>query len=290
MQSGGGKKMLETKLEIFKAGYCTHKEKIALKNGSLREVKFPAMFALIEHPKEGYVLFDTGYASLFEKETKKFPYNIYAKITPVFFEEEESALNQVKKIGVDPKEIKKIFISHFHADHIAGLKEFPEAHFICSKRAYKSIENEKGFSALVKAYIPDLLPNNFDEKVTFIEESKRYIPENETEKDLENTFGKLYDVFGDGSFVSMDLSGHAEGQFGLFLKNEKEYSFLVADAVWRSKSYKENIKPLFPAKIIMSDSKEYKENFEKIVKFYKMQPDVFIIPSHCEDVYGGRDN
>lgn len=278
---------MNSKVKLLMAGYCTHKEKMALKTGRMETIKFPALFALIKINENDYMLFDTGYSKLFESETKKFPFNIYAMITPVFYEEEDSVSSQLSKLGISKDQIKFVFISHFHADHISGLKDFPNAKYICSKRAYQSIQNSRGFKALLKAYIPNLLPNDFTSRCLFIEDTKIFSNEhrNSTLMNLSDSFGPIYDILGDGSLLSMDLSGHAEGQFGLFINDNNGYVFLVADAVWRSDSFKKDIKPFFLAKIIMSNSKEYIINFNKIVAFHKLEPSVFIVPSHCEEVF-----
>ena len=47
---------------------------------------------------------------------------------------------------------------------------------------------------------------------------------------LSEYFTKLYDVFGDGSIIGTELNGHAKGQLGIYLSEQK--MFLVADACW----------------------------------------------------------
>ena len=52
-------------LKFFQAGYCTHPQGMVLRGAPWRSAKFPATFALIEHPTIGKVLFDTGYTQRF---------------------------------------------------------------------------------------------------------------------------------------------------------------------------------------------------------------------------------
>lgn len=277
---------MAVKLDLFQAGYCTHKADVVLRDEAKVDMKFPALFALLKHPSHGYILFDTGYSERFQNETKKFPFNIYAAITPVHFGAGESAGAQLAERGILPSDISYIFISHFHADHISGLRDFPDSQFICSKKGYEAVKNKKGFAALKSAFIPNLLPPDFESRVTFIEDKGLYTnPDADGElKQFQESFDTIYDIWGDGSFLSVDLSGHAEGQFGLFFKTSNRYCFLIADAVWRSRSYREKVYPKSIAKFIMSSPSEYFKNFDLLHEFYKKSPSVFIIPSHCEEV------
>lgn len=282
---------MSIKLDLFQAGYCTHKAHVVLQDEKRKEMKFPAIFALINHPKHGYILFDTGYAERFYEATKPFPYSIYAKVTPVYFNTGESAIDQLKDRGIEAKDISFVFISHFHADHISGLKDFTDSQFICSKTAYDSIKNKKGMCALKAGFIPHLLPADFMDRIIFIEDCKMFEPKLDCipyeQQEFIKTYEKVFDVFGDETLLSVDLSGHAVGQFGLFFKVDQQYIFLVADAVWRSRSYREKIYPKSIAKLIMSDSVQYRKNLDKLHDFHQSAPHILIVPSHCEEVVEG---
>ncbi|MFC7687342.1 MBL fold metallo-hydrolase [Ureibacillus sp. GCM10028918] len=273
--------------KLFQTGHCTHNAKIALKGESSYEMKFPAMVALLKHPLKGYILFDTGYTERFYEETAKFPFSLYAKITPVYVKAEDTILAQLEKENIHAADIRYIFLSHFHADHMCGLKDFPNSVFVCSKEAFQSIKNKKGIRAAKSAYIPNLLPNDFEDRVLFIEDAKIAPVGNHTRNIISEVFQKpLYDLWGDGSCLAINLSGHAKGQFGLIFENDsKETVFLVADSVWRSTAFRENRPPNNIAYLIMDNVKEYKENFEKIVRLHKLQKEIKIIPSHCEEPF-----
>jgi glyoxylase-like metal-dependent hydrolase (beta-lactamase superfamily II) len=81
------------------------------------------MFALLQHPRFGPMLFDTGYSYRFFDETKNFPNRFYRWMTPVTLHEEDLVVNQLLTFDLRPKDITHVFISHFHADHIASLPD-----------------------------------------------------------------------------------------------------------------------------------------------------------------------
>ena len=80
---------VSVKLTLMRAGVTHTIEKFFMPGGKWRKIDVPAMFALIEHPKEGYILFDTGYSRRFFEATRRFPLKIAAWITPATVPEEE---------------------------------------------------------------------------------------------------------------------------------------------------------------------------------------------------------
>ena len=87
-------------VHILHAGYCTAPEHIAIQGGAWRHIHFPAMFALIEHPRFGPMLFDTGYSYRFFEETRKFPNRFYRWMTPVTLCEKDLATNQLSTLNI----------------------------------------------------------------------------------------------------------------------------------------------------------------------------------------------
>ncbi|WNS75028.1 MBL fold metallo-hydrolase [Bacillus sp. DTU_2020_1000418_1_SI_GHA_SEK_038] len=264
-------------LKLYECGYCTHPEKIVNPDKGFKSIEFPAIVGLLEHSTHGYILFDTGYASHFLEATKRFPYSVYAKLTPVYFSEEKSIKNQLLKDGISPDEISIIFLSHFHGDHTAGLKDFPKAQVYTFETAYENIRHNSKFKALSKGCLLDLLPVDLDERLTFIDCL--------TPIDLDESFGEFekgYAVFGDDSLVAVDLTGHAVGQFGIFIKlMSGKRVFLCADAVWVSEAFEQLIYPLKIANLLIADKKQYVSHIQKLHHLSKAQPEIDILPTHC---------
>jgi len=266
-------------LQLLAAGYCKHAEFITIRGGSIGNAIFPAGFACIRHPEQGVILFDTGYAHRFYQETDSFPYSIYARITPVTVKHEDHAVQQLVSTDINPNEVRFIVISHFHADHIAGLRDFPNATFICSKKSYDAVRTLTGFRAVRHAFIPALLPDDFEARCIQLDDvGSTLMPEG-------LPFNVGHDIFQDGSLICVDVSGHAVGQLGLFVETEAHEYFLCADAVWSSRAYREARSPHPIAGLIMSDRRVYQESFNRIVELYKLKPKLRIIPSHCIEVW-----
>ncbi|MGA0198233.1 MAG: MBL fold metallo-hydrolase [Prochlorotrichaceae cyanobacterium] len=273
--------MMSLKVDFFQGGYCTHPEKIVISDGNWSTQQFPSLFVLITHPQLGLILFDTGYSDRFFQETRDFPLNIYAFITPVYFQEEDSAVSQLQEKGIEPEAIKYVIISHFHGDHIGGLQDFPHAQFICFKSAYQAVKGLRGFNALRAGFLAGLVPEDFEKRTLFVE-NKNSIPLPSECAPFENGF----DLLGDQSLIGIELPGHATGQLGLFFTDENHQSyFLIADACWLSRAYQEFIKPHPITSLIFSDQKEYVDTLSKIHQLHKANPNLKIIPTHCRTTW-----
>ncbi len=270
--------MNSVKVTIFTAGFCTCPEHIAIQAGRWRSIRFPAMFALFEHSRFGAMLFDTGYSYRFFDETRHFPNRLYRNLTPVTLNEEQLALNQLSTLNLKPSDITKIFISHFHADHIAALGDFPRAKYVYLPDAFDSVRNLRGLAALSHAHLPGLIPGDFSERASPIDVSAvRSLPPEFA------PFTLGCDLLGDESLLAVELPGHAAGQMGIFARDESGISyFFVADAAWLGRSISENRAPHPIANLLFPNPSIYRATLTDLHTFQQNRPDIRLIPSHCE--------
>ena len=148
-------------IQFLDAGYCTHPELVPMRNGRWNNMIFPSMFAVIEHPTEGIILFDTGYSMKFLEITRRFPERIYSLTTPVYLKPEDCADHKLSKLGINVTDVKHIVISHFHADHIGALGDFPKATYWFHEKAWRSVSKLGRWKGVFKGFLPDLIPSDF---------------------------------------------------------------------------------------------------------------------------------
>lgn len=265
-------------VKLFNTGYCSALEKLAMRTAPWRCCQFPALFALIQHPEHGNILFDTGHTRRFFELTKQFPMKIYRWLVRVEHDEKSGAVQQLKDMNISPEEINYIIISHFHADHIGALRDFPNAKFIYKKSAYDSVKDLKGFSALRAGFLSDLIPENFLQRSILLENQvslpNQYAP-----------FTHGHALFSDKKMIIVDLPGHAEGQIGLFVQADNETLFFAADACWASRAYLNLIVPHFLSFLVMGHKKQYVQTLKQLHQLNLQSPDIKIIPSHCQEVW-----
>lgn len=265
--------------QLFSAGYCTHPECITQQGGAWTQKKFPALCALVEHPTIGYVLFDTGYSPTFYESTRQFPLSLYRYVTPVTITPETTLEAQLKQQHIAPEAIQVVVLSHFHADHIGGLKGFPNARIICSQAAYEHVAHRTGLSALRQGFIRALLPQDWSERVHYVENKQtRSLP-----LDF-SPFTEGYDLFDDGLLYAVPLPGHAKGQIGLaFVAPDGKPTFLIADSCWSSEALSTKTLPSQLTRIVHHDWRAYKATLTSLHQLYH-QHSCRIIPSHCQGV------
>lgn len=266
--------MTKTKLYLNYAGHCLAKEHHAIRGGRKETIKYMALWGLIEHPEKGYILYDTGYSDRFFDATKRYPNKIYAKATKVVFSTHEAVSTQLQRANIDPASIKHVLITHFHADHTAGMKDFPNAQFYVSKAALSQALSIPKAVAFSKGILKGLLPENLESRCVFIDDAPKV---------EDPILGTKHDLFGDKSLYAVLLPGHARGQFGIQLSTEKSDYFLIADACWLKKSYRENILPNSIVRLFFDSWKEFKMSLNKVHAYHLQHPEVVIVPTHCSE-------
>lgn len=245
-------------------GWTSAPEGAVLIGGSwMKRIRFHAVAFLLRHPTEGNVLVDTGYSTRFWEETRRFPNRIYRHLTKVSLTDPRGIAGQLSSLGIDPAEIQHLVITHFHADHIGGLRDFPAAKLYAAETAWESVRNLRGFRALKQAFLPGLLPEDITERLRFVKEGS--------------------DLFGDGSIQILDLPGHAPGQIGLrFLDDTDRPVLLAADAAWLSDAFRENRMP-HPLTKFLNDWEPYRATLQRLHDLYRKEPDLLILPTHCPE-------
>jgi glyoxylase-like metal-dependent hydrolase (beta-lactamase superfamily II) len=270
---------VQVELDLLVAGFCTHPERMVLRTGALRIVRFPAMFALIRHPDRGYILFDTGYTPRFHDETRRFPNKIYAKLTPVVVGPGETACEQLRARGITPAEVTHVIISHFHADHIAGLCDFPRAKFVYLAKGLDAVRRLGGLRATFAGFLPGLLPADFAERSVTIGPHLRCAGP----APISARFDEVYDLFGDGSILAVALPGHVSGQLGIYVQSAAGQHFLVADACWLSRAIRDDVMPSRLTALISDDYRSYRRTLGALHALSRQVPELDLIPSHCSD-------
>lgn len=267
-------------LTILAAGSCSHLEWVVLRGGGWRPVRFPSLVGVVRHPTRGVILFDTGYSERFFRETRPFPARLYAWTTPVRFAPADGAAAQLAARGIAPGDVRLVLLSHFHADHVGGARDFPNARFVCSEEAWRRLRPLRGLAAVRRAFLPGLLPPDFQDRVEALEGLRQV--------ELPSQFRPFEtgaDLFGDGSVVLVPLPGHAAGHYGVLLRTGPAPTFLVADACWLSRAYRELLPPHPLVDLILEDPRAYRESLRRLHELHRRNPTVALLPSHCSEVF-----
>ena len=271
--------MRRCETHLLEAGHCRHPEALTLAGGRLAPVKFPNLVALLIHPQEGAVLFDTGYDPAFLEATDPFPERLYRWLTPPEFTSGEPVQYQLRRHGLSTADVRWVILSHFHGDHIAGLKAFARAKIMCSRAGLDAARAGGAWRALSAGVLRQLIPSDMDDRVIFFEDRPGMALPTAFAPFLEGA-----DVFGDGSVLATPLPGHCPGHWGLVLRDQRDaYHFLVADAAWSSRAIREDRAPPRLTTSFLGRTSPYRETLNKLHSLVRAAPDVVVTPAHCAE-------
>ena len=264
-------------IDFLAVGECRHCERITLRGGSLRPATFPSICALITHPSEGAILYDTGYSPRFIEATRPFPERLYRWVTPVRLAESQHLQRQLANRGLRIDDIRICLISHFHADHIGGLRDLPRARFFALRADVVAFAASGRVASLMKGFLPALLPDDFPARLSFADDRPLL-----SLGKAWSGFGGGFDLFGDGSLLAIPLPGHAAGHMGLLLRDQDDREvFLCADACWSERAWRELRYPSCLARPVMHDWPRYRETLQKLHRLGTDHAELAILPSHC---------
>lgn len=270
------------RIRLFEGGRCVHPGFVVKPGSGLSLRQFPAGVGLLEHPKHGYVLFDTGYHEHFFSATRSFPERFYAWTTPCKFQHQDGIVAKLAELGLSTEDINHVVLSHFHADHIAAVSEFTNSQLHCSEKGLLTLKQAGRFGGVRKGYLPALVPESLKQQFTFHDSFPMSL--GDIHPDFKGVDLWAKDLFQDKSVYLVNLPGHAAGQVGLLAKLSERWVFLLADACWLTESLSENIDQHWLANILCDSVTTYRATLTQLRKAYRQaQSTTDFVPAHCEE-------
>jgi len=180
-----------------------------------------------------------------------------------------SASNALRAGGIEPNEIAHVIVTHFHADHVGGLAEFPHAEVHYRIDALADLTRLSPWRQVKSAFLPALVPPRLPEQSNAIARERFFAHE--------RCDFPTYDLFGDGSVFLIDLPGHAPGQVGVWWPEEQVC--YVADGFWRESQLESDRELLGPARTLQWDPTAYRETLDRLRAWHR-RGEVTLIACH----------
>lgn len=257
---------------VLDTGHCLASEHHLIRGGRRQQVACHSIVALLRHPRHGWFLWDAGYAPRMWDATRRLPFRAYRWVTPLRLDPGLAAVAQLPRFGLTAADIRQVIVSHFHADHIAGLGDFPRAEIIATRAGHADVAGRTGLGALRRAFLPPLLPPDFERRAQLLGDF--------TGPTL-GGLGPTHDLFGDGSAVLVALPGHARGQMGLLARTMRGPRFFVADSCWLTASVTANTPPHWLTHLFIDNAKQMRQTLGHLHAFAQARPEIVVVPSHC---------
>jgi N-acyl homoserine lactone hydrolase len=198
-------------------------------------VAIPIMTFLVEHT-EGLILYDTG----FSQDGR------YPRAWPIA--NDELLLCRLKKIGIQPRDIRYVVCSHLHIDHAGGLEYFTESEIIVSDDELTNVAKLHFLNQVA-------FPFAKDDVAAWVKADLQW-----------KLIGNDVDIrkLVDGVHILNFGSGHSFGMLGLLLELPKTGNvILTSDAIYCT----ENIGPPVRLPGVIRDPEGYKKTVNRILKF-----------------------
>src|SRR5690242_18475049 len=90
---------------ILDTGYCTAWEHRIMRGGQQRRIACHSLVALLCHPQQGWLLWDTGYAPRMLDATKNLPFSLYRRATPLHIDPNLRVIAQLERRNLQAGDI-----------------------------------------------------------------------------------------------------------------------------------------------------------------------------------------
>lgn len=200
-------------------------EAVVRRGGAWRWLDLRVRYGVVQHPVHGVWLVDTGIGpQALTAPGRSFGLRAYAAALRYRLCETQSPYAVLDRMGLRPRDVAGVIVTHFHADHVARLAEFPMAKIIAHGPTLARLRAAHDLANLRHGIFPGLIPQGLMARLRCVTTLPRVA--------LPFGLGEGGDLFGDGSCVAVDLPGHAAGHFGLAFPGLAEPMLYACDVAW----------------------------------------------------------
>jgi glyoxylase-like metal-dependent hydrolase (beta-lactamase superfamily II) len=210
----------------------------------------------IEHP-EGVIVVDTGSAA----HLKSLPaWHPYFQLSVRFdIEPEQEVGPQLRSLGIGPRDVKTVVLTHLHVDHDGGLAHFPNSRILASGDEFA---RTAGISGLIQGYLPNRWPKWFDPQPLAWEASRC------------GPFACSARITDAGDVIAVPTPGHTPSHISVIVNDGNEQIVLAGDA-----SYLESTMLSDTIDGVSSDEAAAHATLSRIRELCALRPTIYL-PTH----------
>jgi glyoxylase-like metal-dependent hydrolase (beta-lactamase superfamily II) len=251
-------------------GYVFRPESLRGKLGVVRRALagsgrlwLPVPVFLVEHPSAGHLLIDTGLSPATALNPRAALGWRGSKLFHVRMEPEQAVHGRLRELGIAPTAITAVILTHMHFDHTGSIADFPQATFVVAADEWHSAFARFGFE---RGYLKRDFAHAFDYRlVDYANESINSFA----------SFGRSYDLFGDGSVTLVSTPGHTAGHQSVVLRVSGGELLVCGDAAFTKRTIETVALPF-----ITDDDHNFARSLREIRAYLDMTPGAIAIPGH----------
>lgn len=229
----------------------------------------PIYVWLIEHP-EGLIIIDTGIPADANKRIWFPPFMPLVQRAAKFDIAPEQEIGpQLERLGFATDDVRWVVLTHLHQDHDGGLKYFPNAEFVVSRREWA---DATGFKGRMNGYLNQRWPNWFQPRLIEFEDAPP------------GPFSGSFTLTRSADFHLVPTPGHCPGHMSAVLVEADQSIFFAGDT-----SYSEDLLLASMTDGITMDPGTQHETHLQILAYAKDNPMVYL-PTHDPDSRSRLEN
>jgi len=232
----------------------------------------PCPAFLLRHPSAGAILVDTGLHPSVATDGRENFGRMGARVGKPALDAGADVPAQLRKRGLDPGEIPVVVMTHMHLDHTSAISEFPNSTFVLSETEWKAAAT--GPRPALNGYRRTHFDYAFDYRTVDFDRGGI---------DSYATFGRCFDLFGDGSIRLAYTPGHSAGHVSVIARLAERDFAIGGDATYTAGQL-EGTAPLAPRPF---DAHNYRRSLQELRLFKREYPDAIVTPGHDADFFAG---
>lgn len=230
----------------------------------------PVPAFLIRHPSAGAILVDTGLHPSIASDGRENFGGLANRFGKPSLQPGEDVPSQLRERGLDPAEIRVVVMTHLHLDHSSAISEFPNSTFIVSETEWR---------AAAHGPRPDL--NGYRRAHFDYAFEYRTIDFDRGGIDSYSSFGRSFDLFGDGSIRLAYTPGHSAGHMSVICRLAERDFVIGGDAMYLAAQLDGSEAP--PPRPY--DAHNLRRSLQELRLFRRQFPDAVITPGHDPEFY-----
>jgi N-acyl homoserine lactone hydrolase len=234
------------------------------------EMTVPCPAFLIRHPSAGPILVDTGLHPSIATDGRENFGRLGARFGKPSLAPGADTPARLRSRGLDPGEIPVVVMTHMHIDHSSAISEFPNSTFVLSEVEWQAAT--VGPKPLLNGYRREHFDYAFDFRTVDFDRGGI---------DSYSSFGRCFDLFGDGSVRLAYTPGHSAGHVSVIAHLAERDFVIGGDAVY-TEGQLDGSAPLAPRPF---DAHNYRRSLQELRLFRKEFPGAIVTPGHDPSFY-----
>jgi glyoxylase-like metal-dependent hydrolase (beta-lactamase superfamily II) len=211
----------------------------------------------IDHP-EGVIVVDTGQGAHLLETGRS--YHPFARWEVEFrIDREEEIGPQLRALGIAPRDVKRVVLTHLHMDHDGGLAHFPNSEILV---ASGELRTASGWAGRMRGYLPHRWPSWFDPAPL------------ELAAEPFGPFARSRRLTHAGDIVAVATPGHTADHVSILVQEDDTTLFLAGDT-----SYDESLMIAGKVDGVSADECTSSATLSAIRSFVEAHPTVYL-PTH----------